>query len=214
MAWYKRSYFKYLIIIIILILLQDFIIIVNCVNLKIEPFLKEIKHGTTIFKTPLNVNELYARLAFDKSVDYIINNPNPKLNICKFLDVIKDKNLLKTFNKRTPFNHPHCFLGNFDNFNVLLQLTHQEIDGFKFFSKTDLLRSGNDQFISENLYFYPNYEKVFLNLSGLNLNEKLNQYQNYKSFLPNKKMIHESEFFINNEYEKLVLEFKQKYNLK
>lgn len=212
MAWYPRNYFKLLLVILILILLQDWVIFVQCGNLKSISFLKEIAHNNLKFKCSPEILDIQAKIAFDASADYFINNPTLKLSFCRYLNV--RNSLLYDFDKKSPYFHPNCYLGKFNNLHVNLQLTHKKIKNFVELSDIDVVGKKRPQYINEQIYIYNDYNQVFLNLFNLPMNKKLEIYNNCNLFSPKPENAIKTEKFLSELSETFFNCYKNGFGLK
>ena len=85
MAWYQRNYFYIIILAALIILLNEFRYIVFCVSFKGVNNLVDLQHNRTLIKHCNQISSLKVQHAFDASANFIIQNPNYSINICKYL---------------------------------------------------------------------------------------------------------------------------------
>ena len=216
MAWYQRNYFNFFYLIILtalIILLNEFYFIIFCVNFKGVNNLVDLQYNNTLVKYCNQIHSLQVQRAFDASANFIIQNPNYNVNICKYLWV--ENNFLYNFHKKSLYNHLNVCIGKYNNIYVNLQLTHhQKFQDFTLFSDKDVFGKKSNQFICNNLYFYSGeYAQLFYNSNALQSNNSLNSYKNFENFIPESIDTIKSQNFINQHEKELRNNIIKGFNL-
>ena len=87
MAWYQRSYFSLFYVIILsaaIILFNQIGFMTSCVDFRGINNLVNLQHNSTLIKHCSQIHSLKVQRAFDESANFIIQNPNYNINICKY----------------------------------------------------------------------------------------------------------------------------------
>lgn len=190
---------------LIIILLLLFIIFnknVNCVDFKCSReitkyMLQEISYNNIKYYKAYCINEQDSKLALKLFLDYK-KNQILDYKISKYF--LNKNGVLIPFDKKSPYSHPNLFLGCFNNISFNYQFSHQNWQNkFTNFSDNDMIESGFNQYLCNNLYMYnSNLSQLMLNFNDVFYNEQYKSLNNDLLYEINKNNLKVQNYLENN----------------